>query len=231
MNASPLLNSPATCVISAVNVLWWFYVTAHGDTRNPETLIRYGATERSRIWKEGESWRLLTSCFLHIGLAHLAWNTFMMFGWCAHVEEKLGTVPFTLAYLMTGIGASAASVLGHRAISAGASGAGFGMIGVTLMIEYGHLGSWDRFISDPVVRSILRSTVLWILLGIFVIRGVDNYAHVGGLVFGFLAGYALSLAPGDPRRIPVVLAVLAVWFVVVFASLSPRFARRERGPD
>jgi len=231
MNASTLLHSPATCAISAVNVLWWLFVTAHGDTRTPETLIRYGAAERSRIWKEGESWRLLTSCFLHIGLLHLAWNTFMMFGWCAHVEEQLGTIPFALAYLMTGIGASATSVLGHRAISAGASGAGFGMIGVTLMIEYRHLGTWDRFISDPVVASILRSTAVWIILGIFVIRGVDNFAHVGGLVFGLLAGIALSLGAGDPLRIPVLLAVLAAWFLVVFASLSPRFARRERGPD
>jgi rhomboid protease GluP len=231
MNVSVLLNSPATCAISVVNVLWWLFVAAHGDTRKPETLIRFGAIERSRIWKEGESWRLLTSCFLHIGLMHLAWNTLMMFSWCAHVEEKLGTVPFVLAYLMTGVGASAASVLGHRVISAGASGAGFGMIGVTLMIEYRNLGTWDRFISDPLVLSILRSTAVWIILGIFVIRGMDNYAHIGGLVFGFLAGFALSLRPEDPSRIPVLLAVLAVWFLVVFASLSPRFARRERGPD
>lgn len=231
MELSALLDSPATSAISAINVLWFLFVTAHGDTRNPETLIRFGATERSRIWREGESWRLLTSCFLHIGWLHMLWNTYMMFGWCAHVEEKLGSIPFALAYLMTGIGASASSVLGHRAISAGASGAGFGMIGVTLMIEYRRLGSWDLFFSDPMAVSILRSTAIWILLGIFVIRGMDNFAHVGGLVFGLLAGTALSLGPGDPRRIPVVLAVLAVWLVVVFASLTPRFARRERGPD
>jgi rhomboid protease GluP len=157
---------------------------------------------------------------------HLFWNTYMMFGWCAHVEEELGTVPFVLAYLMTGIGAAALSVLGHRAISAGASGSGFGMIGVALMIARHHLGSWDLFFSDPYVLYILRSTVVWILLGIFFIR-VDNYAHVGGLIFGLLAGYALGLDAAAPERIPMILGVLAIWFLGVFASLTPRFARRD----
>jgi rhomboid protease GluP len=226
MDLNSFRTSPATWVISAFNVLWFLYVTSHGDTRNPEVLVRFGATERVRIWKEGESWRLVTSCFLHIGWMHLLWNTYMMFGWCAHVEQELGTVPFVLSYLMTGIGAAAVSVLGHRAISAGASGSGFGMIGVTLMIARHHLGTWDLFFSDPFVHYILRSTVIWILLGIFFIR-VDNYAHVGGLIFGLLAGYALGLDADDPTRIPVILGVLAVWFPVVFASLSPRFARRD----
>jgi rhomboid protease GluP len=230
MDVQTLLTSPATWVISVFNVVWFLYVTSQGDTRLPETLIRFGATERGRIWKDGESWRLLTSCFLHIGWLHLIWNTYMMFGWCAHVEERLGTVPFVLAYLLTGIGAAATSVLGHRAVSAGASGSGFGMIGVTLMIEYRHLGTWSLFFSDPYVYAILRTTIIWVLLGIFVIR-VDNYAHVGGLIFGFLAGYALSMEPDEPGRIPFILCVLAVWFLIVFASLSPRFARRDANDE
>jgi len=226
MDEKLLLSTPATWVISVFNVGWFLYVSSQGDTRNPETLIRFGATERSRIWKDGESWRLLTSCFLHIGWLHLIWNTYMMFSWCSHVEQGLGTVPFVLAYLVTGIGAAATSVLGHRAVSAGASGSGFGMVGVVLMMEYRHLGTWSLFFSDPYVFSLLRTTIIWILLGIFVIR-VDNYAHVGGLMFGFLAGYALSIEDDDPGRIPFILGVLAVWFLVVFASLHPRFARRD----
>lgn len=226
MDPNTLMASPATWVISAVNVLYFLYVTAHGDTRDPETLIRYGATERVRIWREGESWRLLSSCFLHIGWMHLLWNTYMMFGWCAHVETELGTVPFTMAYLMTGIGAAAVSVLGHRSVSAGASGSGFGMIGVTLMIAYHHIGSWNGFFGSPWVLGILKSTIAWILIGIFLIR-VDNYAHIGGLIFGVMAGYALSFEPDNPNRIPVLLVVIALWIGVVLASLQPRFARRD----
>jgi len=226
MDTDALLASPATWAISAVNILWFLYVNAHGDTRNPEILVRFGATERTRIWREGESWRLLSSCFLHIGWLHLLWNSYGMFGWCAHVEAELGTVPFTMAYLMTGIGAAAVSVLGHRSISAGASGSGFGMIGVTLMIAYRHLGSWSAFFSNSAVLGILKTTIAWILIGVFLIR-MDNYAHVGGLIFGVIAGYALSFEPGDPARIPVLLIVIAVWIGVVLASLNPRFARRD----
>ncbi|HLY75231.1 MAG TPA: rhomboid family intramembrane serine protease [Planctomycetota bacterium] len=226
MDVESLLTAPATWVISIFNVVWFLYVTMHGDTRNPDTLVRFGATERYRIWSEGESWRLLTSCFLHIGWIHLLWNTYMMFGWCARVEQELGTVRFVMAYLMTGIGASAISVLGHRAIAAGASGAGFGMIGVTLMIQYRRLGTWGLFWSDPYVYSILRMTIIWVLIGIFLIR-VDNYAHVGGLIFGIMAGYALTLDGDDPARIPILVGVIVIWFGIVFASLHPRFARRD----
>src|SRR5258708_4977190 len=134
MDPQSLLSAPATWVISIFNVIWFLYVTMHGDTRNPDTLVRFGATERYRIWNEGESWRLVTSCFLHIGWIHLLWNTYMMFGWCSHVEEKLGSVRFVMTYLMSGIGASAVSVLGHRAISAGAPGAGFGAFRATRLI-------------------------------------------------------------------------------------------------
>ena len=226
MQPEALLAAPATMVILIVNVVWFLYVTTHGDTTNADVLVRFGATERSRIWKEGESWRLLTSCFLHIGWIHLLWNTYMMFGWCSHVEEELGTVRFVMAYLMTGIGASAVSVLAHRTISAGASGAGFGMIGVTLMIAYRHLGSWSLFWANPWVLSTIRSTVIWILIGLFAVR-MDNYAHVGGLIFGLLAGYTLSIEPDDPSRIPFLLGVIALWIGVVWMSLHPRFARRD----
>src|SRR5207302_1680044 len=121
------------------------------------------------------------------------------------VEEELGTVRFVLAYLMTGIGASAVSVMGHRAISAGASGAGFGMIGVALMIAYRKLGSWDAFFSDLYVLSILKSAGIWFALGVFVIRRMDNWAHGGGFVFGLLGGYALTISQESRMRIPVLV--------------------------
>ncbi len=194
MDPQSLLSAPATWVISIFNVIWFLYVTMHGDTRNPDTLVRFGATERYRIWNEGESWRLVTSCFLHIGWIHLLWNTYMMFGWCSHVEEKLGSVRFVMTYLMSGIGASAV---------------------------------WGLFWSDPYVYSILRMTIIWILIGIFLIR-VDNFAHIGGLIFGLLAGYALGIDSEDPLRIPFLVGVLALWIGVVWMSLHPRFARRDR---
>jgi len=230
MELSSILATPASWAIGAINVLWFLFVTAHGDTTNVETLIRFGATERVRIWKHGESWRLVTACFLHIGWIHLLWNTYMMFGWCQHVEGVLGTVKFLLAYLVSGIGACAISVMGHRVVSAGASGAGFGMIGVDLMIRYRVLGNWDQFFGDDYVRYVLKMVAFWILIGVFLIRGMDNFAHVGGLIFGLLSGYALSIPEDDRFRIPVLLTVIAVWIGTVLMSLTPKFARKPEDP-
>lgn len=233
MDLHSILATPASWAIAATNVVFFLIAQSHGDTRIPENLIRYGALERGRIWKHGESWRLVSSMFMHVGWIHLFWNTYAMFGWCEHVEQELGTVSFVLAYLMTGIGASAVSVLGHRAVSAGASGAGFGMIGVALMIRYRALGSTDAFFSDPYALSILRNAGLWILLGIFIIRGMDNWAHGGGFVFGLMGGYALTFThgPDTKMRIPVLVVIIGVWIAVVLASLNPRFARKPRDPD
>ena len=232
MELSSVLATPAAWAIAAINVVYFLIAQSQGNTTQAETLIRFGALDRVRIWKEGESWRLVTACFLHVGWMHLFWNTYAMFGWCQHVEEELGTVQFILAYLMTGIGASAVSVLGHRAVSAGASGAGFGMIGVALMIAYRNLGGWHEFFSNPSVLYILRTTAIWFVLGLFAIR-MDNFAHAGGFVFGLLAGYAMSLSPEHSKglRLPVLLGVLAIWIAVVLASLSPRFARKPRESD
>jgi len=230
MDLASILDTPAAWALAAINVLWFLFVTAHGDTNNVETLIRYGATERVRIWKYGESWRLVTSCFLHIGWMHLLVNTYFMFGWCQRAEGILGTVKFLLAYLVSGIGASAVSVLSHRAISAGASGAGFGMIGVDLMIRYRVLGNWDLFFSDGDVQYVLKMTAFWLLLGFILIRGMDNFAHLGGLVFGLLSGYALSMQEDERFRIPVILVVLAIWIGTVLMSLTPKFARRPDDP-
>ncbi|MBI3854835.1 MAG: rhomboid family intramembrane serine protease [Planctomycetes bacterium] len=226
MDLSSLAGAPASLAISVFNVGWFLYVQSHGDTTQADTLVRFGATERTRIWREGESWRLVTSCFLHVGWVHLVWNTYAMFGWCKHAETELGTVPFLLAYLMTGIGASAISVLGHYSISAGASGSGFGMIGVALMVAHRNLGGWNSFFSDGYVLYIIKTTVIWFVLGIFLIR-MDNWAHGGGLLFGLLIGYVLCLPTGDPRKLPFLIVVIAIWIGVVLMSLSPRFARRD----
>ena len=235
MDLNSLLQTPAALAIPAVNIIFFLVLQAQGGAARADTLIRFGALDRRRIWREGESWRLVTACFLHGGWLHLFMNTYFMFGWCQHIEHELGTIRFVLAYLMTGIGASAVSLMGHRAVSVGASGAGFGMIGVTLMIDYRHLGSWDAFFSNPDVLGILRGAGIWFLLGIFVLRGLDNWAHGGGFVFGLLGGYALTLSAEEESgmRIPVLIVVLAIWLGVVWASLHPRFARRPRdlGPE
>ena len=125
--------------------------TAAGRT---EAAPAFGALGRYHV-RGGEYWRLLTAVFLHVGWIHLLWNTFGMFSRCADIEQTVGSAWFVFAYLSTGIGASAVSLLSHNVLSAGASGAGFGMIAVTLSILYRRAGAWDSFIANPLVRRIL----------------------------------------------------------------------------
>lgn len=210
-----ILQSPLTWFISALNVgmflLTWVRDGSHGMSIEGETLRAYGATSRFLI-QHGEPWRLLTAMFLHGSWFHMLANVIFMFSWCAAVERHSGSAWFAFAYLTTGIGAFAISALSKPGGSVGASGAGFGLIGVFLALLYRREGSWDRFISNPGVRSILSQAGFWILAGFFFIRGMDNAAHLGGIAFGVPCGLLLGSRQG--RRRPAWIAALAAYILV-----------------
>jgi tetratricopeptide (TPR) repeat protein len=120
-----------------------------------------------------------------------------------------------LLYLGSGIAGAAASVIGHDAVSAGASGALFGLIGARYVAWHAELGSWDAMFSHEVVRRDLMWTGAWFVLGAF--AGFDNFAHGGGLAFGALFAWALRRQP----RLPAVAAAAAALALLVALSLRP----------
>jgi rhomboid protease GluP len=126
--------------------------------------------------------------FIHIGWIHMAWNTYCLVGWCSPVERVLGRGRFAFTYLVTGMGACAMSLLCHDAVSAGASGAAFGIVAMTMALRYAVLGNWQAFTADRWVRSTGGTLVIWTILGFTAVR-MDNFAHGGG----FLTGAALGL--------------------------------------
>lgn len=200
--ADLVMESPITYFFTAINLGVFGIAWTRGEHLNlrltPETLIAYGALERYHVW-QGDYWRLLTAVFMHTGWIHLIWNTWAMFGWCASIERTVGSAWFALAYLTTGLGASAVSVIGHHAFGAGASGAGFGMISVVLALLYRRAGSWDAFRGDPYVRNILANTVAWVLIGFAGLMRMDNYAHLGGFALGIPCGLILGSRRGKNR--------------------------------
>jgi rhomboid protease GluP len=156
--------------------------------------------------------------FLHIGILHLACNAYFGFRLCALAESQIGVPRFLALYIGSGIVGSAVSVIGHDALSAGASGALFGVVGWMLVTLRMRAGSLRAFTQNPAIRQQLIWIGAWFVLGAFI--GFDNYAHGGGMLFGGLYGWALAAEPGKKRRWRMATAFWVAG-LLVFASLRP----------
>jgi rhomboid protease GluP len=205
-----------TSLIIAINVIVFILAERSGSTTSTETLIRFGAVSRGLVWG-GEYWRLATAMFLHIGAVHLLLNAYYGFFISSQVEQVIGPRRLLLLYLLSGIAGSAASVIGHNAISAGASGALFGLIGWQVMVARVRMGGFRAMWNDPGIRRNLTWIGAWFVIGVF--ARFDNYAHGGGLAFGLLFTWAL-LAPA-PRRWKRMAVALASLASLVALSLQP----------
>jgi membrane associated rhomboid family serine protease len=189
-------SSPITFGLAAINVAVMIWASQKGrDTTDQGTLLQFGANEPLHVWA-GEYWRLATSMFLHVGWIHLLWNTYASIGWCTAIERALGKKRFLLLYLLSGIGASCVSIVGSMIfgpkISAGASGAMFGIIGATLAIRRRQLPSFSAFFADRGIRSVLVQIAIWTAIGMTALN-MDNSAHFGGLVTGFAITWIFTL--------------------------------------
>lgn len=200
-----LRAAPVSTVLFAVCIIVFVLAERAGSTQSSETLIRFGANYRSGVW-HGEWWRLFTSMFLHIGVVHLVWNLWAGLSWTAPFERIVGPWRFLFIYLVSGLVGSAASIIGHDAVSAGASGALFGVMGGQFVLLRATLGGWRALWAEPGLRRMLGMTVAWLAIGPFV--GFDSFAHGGGL----LAGMALTsgFLRGGQYRLPVAVFCCAV---------------------
>jgi membrane associated rhomboid family serine protease len=154
----------------------------------PVDLLAWGANYQP-VTTNGEWWRLLTSTFLHGGLMHLLANMYGLLFVGIFLEPKLGKTKFLVIYLVTGILASISSLYFHEpTVSIGASGAIFGLYGVFLALLL------TKVFSKAVSKTFLISTLIFIgynLLMGFAGAGIDNAAHIGGLLSGFIIGLIL----------------------------------------
>jgi membrane associated rhomboid family serine protease len=215
---SKLATAPVAALLSLANVVVFALAERSGDTTTNETLLAWGATWRMLVWS-GEWWRLGTSMFLHIGLVHLAWNTYAGWTWAVRVERQLGHARFLLLYLVSGVVASAASVLGHDVVAAGASGALFGLIGADLVQTLRAHARWREALFER--RRDVGMIALWFALGLS--GGWDNWAHAGGLLAGVLVATAFE-RPLGPRALAGYLALV----LLVVASLAPLTSDQQR---
>lgn len=186
----PVKGYFATPILMDLNILIFILMVISGaGFFSPESadLITWGANFKP-LTLAGEWWRLITCCFVHIGIIHIVFNMYALLYIGVLLEPILGTTKFLIVYLLTGLVASMTSLWWHDlTVSAGASGAIFGMYGVLFALMTGKL--IDRQANKSLFASIGLFIGYNLLFGLSI--GADNAAHMGGLISGFAIGYAL----------------------------------------
>lgn len=151
-------------------------------------IIQMFAVNRFFIADLGQYYRLFTGIFLHANLVHLIFNMYALYVIGMQLESFLGKWKYLVVYLLSGLGGSMLSIFFDTGYSVGASGAIFGLMGALLYFGYHY-----RVYLDSVVKSqIIPLIILNLLIG-FTTTGIDNWAHIGGLVGGILATMAVGV--------------------------------------
>ncbi len=180
-----------TIILIAVNVTVFFILSLFGDTEDAVFMMQHGAMYSDFVIQDHEYYRFFTCLFLHFGIEHLLNNMVILgaLGW--NLELQTGKIRFLLIYFGSGLFGNVVSLIFHGAaqeytVSAGASGAIFGLMGALLWVVIANHGRLGRLSG----RGMLVMVALSLYFGLSS-SGVDNYAHIGGLVCGFLLALIL----------------------------------------
>jgi rhomboid protease GluP len=229
-------HAPVTAVVLIVNVLM-FGVSILGTIHSGESFGLFSGVGNVELYRLGENlpyftppytngiapwWRLILGTFLHGGLLHIGFNMMVFMDIAPVVEELYGSARFLFLYVSCGIGGSLLSCVFGSHPSVGASGAIMGIIGLLIAVTTRRGGA-----NIQAMRSRLISWVVSIFAVGFLVRGIDNWGHLGGLATGFLLGRVFAdrqPAPGPERSRAYFLgwlagAVVIAAFVLMFLHL------------
>ena len=185
-----------TYTLVAVNVVVALFALSGGSVGRGNGLADDFALYGPAV-AAGEWWRLVTSGFLHYGLLHLGFNMLVLFQLGTLLEPAVGRLRFGALYATSLLGgAFGALLLSPNSLTAGASGAIYGLLGATVTIM--------RRRGVNVMQSGLGGLLLINLLFTFVIPGISIGGHLGGLVAGGAAGMVLEAYPGTDRKLSLI---------------------------
>lgn len=177
-----------TPILIYLNILVFIIMAIDGTgiiNSDPEKLIKWGANYRE-LTLNGELWRLISCMFIHIGIVHLIMNLYALIFIGSLLEPIIGKSKFITVYLVTGIIASTSSLWWNMfALSAGASGAIFGLFGIFLALLT------TNYLEKSIRLNLLKYILIYIVLNIVYgfKDGIDAAAHLGGLFSGIIIGY------------------------------------------
>lgn len=139
--------------------------------------------------QKGEIWRLLTCTFVHVDFFHIFFNMMALYSIGPLIEKYYGKIKYLIIYFGSGIVGSLFSAVLSNNPSIGASGAIFGLFGALLYFGYKYRATLDGFLRSSIVPLIFANLIIG-----FIIPNIDVYAHIGGLLSGFLLSYAVGVA-------------------------------------
>ena len=184
-------KEPVTVLLILINTLIFLVVEFTGGSENGPHMLECGAAYAPLILEQGQWYRIFTSMFLHFGAPHLINNMLVLFVLGQRLEPVTGKIRFFLIYIFGGLGGNMLSLFfdmhaGNTSLSAGASGAVFAVMGGMIYVIIRHRGR----VADLTVRQMLIMAAFSLYFG-FASEGVDNVAHIGGLLSGFLIAVIL----------------------------------------
>lgn len=163
-------------------------------------VMEFGVMYPPSLFDRGEYYRLFSSMFLHFGVEHLCFNMLLLLFAGDMLEARVGSLRYLLIYLGGGLAGNLLSLFvsvstGNYAVSAGASGAIFAVIGALVWIVVSNRGKNTGINSKGLCAMAFLS-----LIGGFTETGIDNYAHLGGFIGGFLLAAILGIGSHGKKK-------------------------------
>jgi rhomboid protease GluP len=223
---TPLGRVPPVTALLLV-AIWAVFVLESlqpGGSTSTAVLYNFGAVAPDTL-ASGQYWRLLATCFLHVGLLHIASNSIALI-WLGSLAERLyGPLRYLAIYLAAGVGGSVVAVVTSppNEISAGASGAIMGLLGAMLA------GSWRnrRITGAAAGRQLFSGLAIVLVLNLvigFTIPGISNAAHLGGAATGAVLALLIPYrSPRYARRYAVAANVLSAVLIVAALALAATY--------
>ena len=177
-------NSSLTMALVAINIIIFVYGTISG---NADNLVDKFALNASAVFNQKEFYRLFTAMFLHLDLTHILSNSLYLYLFGSRVEKYYGKLNFVYIYVISGLMGSIFSFILTRGISAGASGAIYGLLGATLALSQVRKKSIDGLSLYTIMIIFFPGLVL----GLFS-PYIDIWGHVGGAIGGYFTGLIIN---------------------------------------
>lgn len=201
-----------TYILIAINIIIFGLGIAFGLS---DTFINLFANYGPLV-VEGEYYRLFTSMFIHANLLHILFNMYALYLLGSQAEGFFGKAKFLIIYILSGLSGSLLSILlNGGAVSVGASGAIFGILGALLYFGY----NYRVYLGNTLIKDIVPVILINLAFG-FMVTGVDNFAHIGGLIGGITTAMAVGFTTrsGKTDKINGIIITILLFAFLIFMN-------------